>query len=193
MNETHATQYLLAASPIPSQDCTSRTRKILAALGEPQKNISIVKILGEAGKSTVSRLLTFGLSHSSIACASVSLSPLREPRLAIRIGNAPPTHIEFAAAVTKTWRATRECSQEQLCYEEILLVTALVLAANADCRILLVELSADSQNSVASALTAPSLCILTSSSEKMATGYLALIDTRNEIVAAPQETGVTAF
>ncbi len=190
MNETHATKYLLGLPHTPPAGTAERARRLLSALGNPQKNMFVIKILGEAGKSSTSSLLASLFSHGKIPSGRVTLTPKKEPRLAIQIGKTSPAHEEFANAVTHAWNAARACSIEEPSYEEILLAASLLLVAESGCRVILVELAANNRLSAASALLAPPLCVLTSTSEKTAAQLVPLIDTTKDLVSAPQQPTV---
>ena len=190
MNETHATKYLLGLPTVPPHGTAKREGRLLAALGEPERNLFIIKILGEAGKSSASSLVCALLSHGGIPNGSVTLTPTSEPRLAIRIDGEPPSHKEFAEAVTLAWSAVREADMADPSYEEMLLAAALMLFVKCGCRVATVELCADSRLSATQALASPRLCLLTSTSAARAEELVSLLDTKHDMVSAPQEPSV---
>ncbi len=190
MNETHATKYLLSLPHTHPNGTAERARRLLEALGTPQKNIFVIKILGEAGKSSASSLLASLLSHGRIPQGSVTLTPKDEPRLAIQIDKAPPSHKAFSDAVTRAWNASRATGIADPSYEEILLAASLSLFSESGCRVILVELRSNSRLSVASALPSPRLCLLTATAREKAAELMPLIDTAIDLVSAPQEPSV---
>lgn len=189
MNETHATKYLLGLSHTKKGGSAERERCLLEALGNPQKNLFIIKILGEAGKSSASSLLASLLSHGKVPTGSITLTPIKEPRLAVQMGKNAPSHDAFAKAVTAVWNAARAASIDEVSYEEILLAAALLLFAENGCRVALIALAV-SATSAASALSAPPLCLVTSTDEETAGRLVPLIDTSGELISAPQELSV---
>lgn len=190
MNETHATKYLLSLPQEGPKNTAERTRRLLEALDSPQKNRLVIKILGEAGKSSVAHLLAALFSRAALPCITVSLVPQKEPRRAIGIEDAPPSHGDFAKGVSAAWQAARICGVEAPSYEEILLCAALWLSREKGCRIILTELSSSNEHSAASALTRPRLCLFTASSLACAERLIPLIDTAADLVSAPQTPAV---
>ena len=188
MNETHATKYLESLPRTTPPNTAERERRLLAALGDPQKKTYWIKIIGEAGKSSASSLLASLFKQGGISAGCVSLSPTKEPRTAIRIDKEPPSHAAFAAALTRAWSAAREIGLANPTYEEMLLATALTLFAERRCRVAVVQLNA--APSAAGALAAPQLCLFTSASKETAAALAPLIDTPQDLVSAPLEPDV---
>lgn len=186
MNDTHATKYLLSLPAHLANGTAERTRRLLLALPEGQKPIEVIKIFGEAGKSTAAALLSSLLTHSGIKNGCVFLKKQAEPRTSLRIDGQAVSHAAFADAVTKAWQAARACGTEDPSYEEILLVCAFYLFAREGCSTASVVMDADKSPSAASALSSPTLCVVTSLSKQTAERALGLIDARSEMVSPPQ-------
>lgn len=190
MNETHATKYLEALTKAPPHGTAERTRRLLAEIGGVPKHLLFIKILGEAGKSSASSLLASTLTNACLRTGTLSLSPTKEPRLAIAVDGKAPSHEAFAEAVTAAWNAARSAGISDPSYEEILLVAALRLFLEEGCRAILLSLPENATRSAASALPAPRLCLLTSTGEKKAPALISLIDTADDLVSAPQAPSV---
>ena len=189
MNETHATKYLEGLPRTAPSATAERERRLLAALGDPQKKVFLIKIIGEAGKSSASSLLASLLRQGKISTGTVSLTPTADPRRAIQIAKEPPAHKDFAAALTRAWNAARELGLTDPTYEEMLLATALTLFAETRCRVAIVLLNA-AASSAASALAAPALCLFTACSKEKAAQLVPLIDTAQDLVSAPLEPSI---
>ncbi len=190
MNETHATKYLIGLPCTEMPGTAERTRRLLSQMGDVHKSISIIKILGEAGKGSASSLVASLMASAGIRTGVLTLTPQSEPRLAIRIENEPPSHVTFAKAVTAAWSAAREIGLEDPTYEEMLLSAALVYFANESCRTVILVLPKDQRLTATSALPPSKLCLLTSTSGELASALVPLIDTAGDLVSAPQEPRV---
>ncbi len=188
MNETHATKYLESLPRIAPSATAERERRLLTALGDPQKKTFLIKIIGEAGKSSASSLLASLLRQGKITAGTVSLTPTADPRRAIQIDKEPPSHKDFAAALTRAWNAARELGLADPTYEEMLLATALTLFAESGCRVVAAALNG--APSAASALAMPNLCLFTACTMEKAAELVPLIDTPQDLVSAPTEPSV---
>ena len=190
MNETHATKYLIGLPRTEMPGTAERARRLLSQIGDVHKSISVIKILGEAGKGSASSLVASLMASGGLRTGVLSLTPQSEPRLAIRIENEPPSHEMFAKAVTAAWNAAREIGLEAPTYGEMLLTAALVHFSNEGCRTIILILPKNQHLSATSALPPSKLCLLTSTSGELAPALIPLIDTVGDLVSAPQDPSV---
>lgn len=190
MNDNHATKYLLSLPDHTAVGTPDNLRRLLSAVDTGGKQLDIIKILGETGKSTVAALLSSLLTHSGISHGCVFLAKRTDPRLSINIDGKTVGHGPFAKAVTKVWQAANICGIQAPSYDEILLAAAHILFSEEGCRAAIVVLSAENPCSAASGLPLPSLSVVTSSTKQTVERMLPLLDAGSEMVSPPQTLDV---
>ena len=149
MTYLNAKKYI-ASLPLEEQEevAGSRLRRVLDALGNPQKGLKYVTLTGSNGKSVCAEMLLAVYNDSSYTVGGMFSANLKDPRRSVRIGGEVLS-MDAAAELVAKIRATvqelntqKEDEQEppiQLSRSEIFLCMALLAFRDADCRLCFVE------------------------------------------------------
>ncbi|MGH2916339.1 MAG: bifunctional folylpolyglutamate synthase/dihydrofolate synthase [Solirubrobacteraceae bacterium] len=105
MNALEAERYILALERFGMRFELDRMRRLMTALGHPQRAFASIHVVGTNGKSSTTRMIASILAHHGLA-AGAYLSPhLVSFGERIRIGDRDLGSPEFAAAVTRAAHA----------------------------------------------------------------------------------------
>ena len=105
MNETEAERYLLSLELFGMHFGLERMRRLMTALGHPERQFESIHVVGTNGKSSTVRMIAAILAHHGVATGAYLSPHLLSFGERIRIGDRDLEPAAFAAAVTRAARA----------------------------------------------------------------------------------------
>ncbi|MBQ7294140.1 MAG: hypothetical protein IJW79_10425 [Clostridia bacterium] len=144
MTYTNAEKMILTAPAALSGGCLDQ---ILNRLGSPEKNLKIIKIFGECGKSSVCSLLSATLSASAYKVGHVVTPFIHSVRNCVRIYERPISIELFSKSAEKVYKAVGVIKKEKEDTEEftpsrsdLLFATAICAFYDSGCDAAIIEL-----------------------------------------------------
>jgi dihydrofolate synthase / folylpolyglutamate synthase len=105
VNETEAERYLLSLELFGMHFGLERMRRLMTALGHPERQFESIHVVGTNGKSSTVRMIAAILAHHGVATGAYLSPHLLSFGERIRIGDWDLEPAAFAAAVTRAARA----------------------------------------------------------------------------------------
>ena len=107
MKFAEAEEYLLSLELFGMRFGLDRMRKLMTALGAPQRRFASIHVVGSNGKSSTVRFTAALLERHGLATGSYTSPHLQSFRERVEVGERPVSEARFAAAVKRAARAAR--------------------------------------------------------------------------------------
>ncbi len=105
MNEHEAERYLLSLELFGMRFGLDRMRRLMTALGRPERRFESIHVVGTNGKSSTVRMIAAILAHHGLRTGSYLSPHLASFCERIRVGDSDLEPADFAAAVARAARA----------------------------------------------------------------------------------------
>ncbi len=141
MNENNALKFIRCAKHQSNRTTAEHAAQLLSALGDPSHGMKIIRIFGEAGRSTFARRLSCLLTDSGFSAGILSLShPENASEEHIQFQGTPLSSAFFTAAVNRVAEAEKALDGPSATAEALLLATGLLALRELKCQFVLLEM-----------------------------------------------------
>jgi dihydrofolate synthase/folylpolyglutamate synthase len=129
MTFRQAEEYLLGLELFGMRFGLDRMRKLMTALGQPQRRFASIHVVGTNGKSSTVRFCAAILERHGLRTGSFTSPHLRSFRERIEVGERPVSEVDFADAVQRAARAAELVNRSVAADERVTQFEALTAAA----------------------------------------------------------------
>ncbi len=193
MTHTNIVKFIKALKDEPNGANVDNVKTLFDRLGNPQKSISVIKVFGESGKSSVISMLSGALSGAGYTVGTLTTPFIHSVENSFKISDEPISIGLFTkyanTVINEVVALGKEYGYEYSICDVLLAISACILSGE-KCNIGIIEVS---RNSLASSLfTVSPISVITSTSdEKSATLICPLIErTAGEVISAIQSREV---
>jgi len=129
MNAEEAERYLLSLELFGMRFGLDRMRRLMTALGHPERSFRSIHVVGTNGKSSTTRMIAAILAHHGLRTGAYLSPHLVSFGERIRIDDEDLAPVEFGAAVTRAARAAELVNRSLESGDEVTQFEALTAAA----------------------------------------------------------------
>lgn len=193
MTHTNIVKFIKSLNDEPNTSSIDGVKTLFDRLGNPQKSISVIKVFGESGKSSVISILSGALSGAGYTVGTLTTPFIHSIESSFRISDTPVSIDLFTkyanTVINEVVLLSNEYGYEYSKCDVLLAISACILYGE-NCNIGIVEVS---RNSLASSLfTVSPISVITSTEDpKNAILLCPLIErTAGEVISAIQSREV---
>jgi dihydrofolate synthase/folylpolyglutamate synthase len=161
-----AVRYIEEVPKFTKKTSLDHTRKILARLGDPQKDLQVIHVAGTNGKGSVCAYLNAMLSEGGYVCGLFTSPHLIRINERFMVGGKPVEDGEFLKAFEQVMEASRRVMEEEgeshPTYFEILLLMGMVIFRERQVDYVILETGLGGRLDATNVVERPLACIITS-------------------------------
>ena len=178
-------------APATGEEAAERLRLLFARLGNPERRIRVLPVIGDKGKSSVARMLVGILNRSGVGAGALLYPCLETPRDNVYFGDEPIGNTDFIAATAVLSAAVREVNASLdtpavFSKNELLFCLAFLLAEKRGCKWMILEIPVGGFSPMSIIRFSAQLILITTSSEEGLRRAISMIHPGlNEVVSAP--------
>ena len=163
---TYSNALKLFSSADTGAGSADRLRALLSCLGNPERQLSVIPVVGDKGKSSVVRMLSAVLTESGVSSAAVTYPCLRTPRDSVAINGGSLSNEAFVLYASRLSEAIRTIraggGDGALTREELLFALALLAGRDRGVKWLILEIPSDAFSPLSVVRFSAPLTVITS-------------------------------